>query len=300
MDGQGCKESELRIVEAAMSTRSLTDLQLGRIRYTNTLPFYHSLPSPAGRNGEEWQWEVGSPAEINRWIYEGKIDIAPISSLEYLNHQDQYLLFPELCIGSRDFSASVLLISKERIDGLNGATLSVSQESLSAAALLKILLKKKFGFENKFVVEPSNPPVMLEKSRACLVIGDEALFYKPKEFIYKTDLSQIWWEWTGRPFCFSLWAVRRSTYRECPSEVTEFYRLLKANLGRNLEDLEKLIREGTGVVFADVKFPTLFGYLFNLSYGLDEAMLQGLNLFFHHAHQMGISPEPKELEFVRT
>ena len=283
-----------------MNLRTTTGLRLGRIRYLNTLPFYHGLASKLEENGFELEWVSGSPAEINRRMRQGEIDVAPVSSLEYLNHQDRYLLLPDLCIGSRDFSSSVLLLSHERIDGMNGVTIALTEESLSAATLLKILLKYKFGFENDFQITPSHPAEMLTQFKACLVIGDEALFFRPKEFVYKSDLSELWWDWTHQPFCFSLWAVREDYYEEHAEEVKGFYRTLKSNLERNLQDLEKLIREGLGVGFADEKFPTVFSYLFNLNYGLDEAMRAGLDLFFQQAHQLGVSPEPKKLEFVET
>ena len=281
-----------------MKPRTVTALRLGRIRYLNTVPFYHGLNVPLEESGFDLEWASGSPAEINRKMRQGRIDIAPISSLEYLNHSDQYLLLPGFCIGSRDFSASVLLLSKERVEGLNGATISLSNESLSAATLLKILLKFKFKFKNKFRQQNPNPTEMLSRSNACLIIGDEALFYRPKEFVYKSDLSELWWNWSDRPFCFSLWAVRRSYYREHPGAVIQFCRRLKTNLQNNLADLERLLREGLGLTLADEKFPTVFGYLFNLSYGLDPEMQGGLELFFQLAHRLGFSPRPDKLEFV--
>ncbi len=283
-----------------MKTKTAIRCRVGRIRYTNTLPFYHGLESRLSGEGLELEWTKGSPAEINAKIREGEIDVAPISSLEYLQNQEKYLIFPKLCIGSRDFSASVLLLSKEKIEGLDGSLVSLSEESLSAAALLRILLKFKFRFENQFRRDPSNPGEMLAKAKACLVIGDEALFFHPDVFVYKTDLSELWWEWTHLPFCFSVWAVRRSYYREHQDEVRLFYRRLKFNLEKNLQDLEKLLREGLGLTLSSEKFPTVFGYLFNLNYGLDQAMLEGLKLFFDYAQRLGIAPRPGKLEFAEA
>lgn len=281
-----------------MRSRAAVRLRLGRIRYANVLPFYHGLFSSDATNSLEITEVTGSPVRLNREMREGRMDLAPISSLEYLNHQDDYLLFPGLCIGSRDFSASVLLFSKERIEGLNGVEILVSEESLSAATLLKILLKFKFRYENRFRTEKSNPAAMLSHSKACLVIGDDALLFRPEEFVYKTDLSQGWWNWTGKPFCFSLWAVRRAFYEKHEEEVIHFYKRLKSNLERNLANLGKLLDEALGLTLADEKFPTYFGYLFNLSYGLDQTMQQGLEHFYELAHRLGVSPVPRELEFI--
>lgn len=281
-----------------MKTRALTQLRVGRIRYLNTLPFYHGLNSREGEGRLALAWESGTPAEINQKIREGGIDLAPISSLEYLNHQDQYFLLPDVCIGARDFSASVLLLSHERMEGLDRATISLSQESLSAAALLRILLKLKFKFQNQFRIDSSGPLEMLARSKAALVIGDKALFFQSGEFVYKTDLSELWWEWTELPFCFSLWAVRKKAYRAHPGEIQIFAGRLKANLEKNLQDIEKLLREGMEMTLADERFPIAFGYLFNLVYQWDESMQKGLLHFFDLAHQLGLSPAPQKLEFI--
>lgn len=281
-----------------MKSKTAVRLRVGRIRYTNALPFYHPDFCGSEPKGFETVEETGSPAELNRKMRVGEIDLAPISSLEYLNHQKDYLLFPGLCIGSRDFSASVLLFSREKIEGLGGAPISLSEESLSAAALLKILLKFKFHFENSFQVEKSDPIQMLSHAKACLVIGDDALLFRPEEFLYKTDLSQLWWEWTGKPFCFSVWAVRRPFYEAHREEVLGFYEGLKINLERNLGDLEKLLTEALGLTPADERFAAFFSYLFNLSYGLDREMQDGLGHFYRLAHRLGISPKPGELEFI--
>lgn len=281
-----------------MKTKTLVRLRIGRIRYTNTLPFYHSLESLLAEEGFTLDWTVGSPVQINEKIRGGEVDIAPISSLEYLLHQEEYLLFPKLCIGSRDFSASVLLLSKEKIEGLKNSLISLSEESLSAAALLKILLKFKFNFNNRFRSDPSHPTHMLSRADACLVIGDEALFFRPTEFVYKTDLSEVWWEWTNLPFCFSVWAVRKSYYHKHEEEAHLFYRCLKTNLEKNLQDLERLLREGLGLTLSSERFPTVFGYLFNLNYGLDPLMQEGLKLFFDYAHRLGIAPQSRKFEFV--
>lgn len=283
-----------------MKTKLAAALRVGRIRYLNTLPFYHGLALTFLGDERNSTWQAGSPVEINGMMQRKEIDIAPISSLEYLNHQDQYLLFPDLCIGARDFSASVLLLSRERLEGLNGAAIALSEESLSAATLLKILLKFKYKFQNHFYTEPANPEGMLAKTDACLVIGDEALFFRPKEFVYKTDLSQLWWEWTKLPFCFSVWAVQRRYYEKYTDAVHEFFQGLKACLERNLSDIEGLLREGAEITLASENFPTAFGYLFNLNYNLDESMQESLALFFRFAHRLGVSPKPRKLRFIET
>ena len=272
----------------------LSQARIGKIAYVNTAPFYFNL-----FEGQSISPLVeGTPAEINDLMSKGKLDFAPISSLEYALHQDQYFLLPGLCIGSRDFSRSVLLFSRERIEGLNKASIILSKKSLSSAALLKILLQFKYRFENKFAVSAGSPEEMLKLGNAFLTIGDEALFYQPKEFLYKYDLSELWWNWTELPFCFAVWAVRKEFFQAFPREVFEFVRVLKENLEHNLQDLEKLLKEALSLTIASEHFSPLFGYLFNLNYYMDQEMRQGLELFYRFAARAKLAPKVKEIHFI--
>jgi len=278
-----------------------TLIRVGKISYTNSLPFYHHLDRRELSCKEPESFSIdfyeGVPAQINQAMQEGRLDIAPVSSLEFLNHQKDYLLLPHLAIGSRDFSGSVLLVSREKIEGLNKAKIALTRQSLSSAVLLKILLRFKYKFSNEFVSLDGSPEELLRNREAALVIGDDALFYRSAEFVYKYDLSELWWNWTGKPFCFAVWAVRREFATHHREELSAFYFRLQKNLETNLADIEKLLREGMNLSFMDERFAKLFGYLFNLNYGMDPLVREGLELFFRMAERLGVSPHPHKLEF---
>ena len=271
-------------------------LRIGKIRYTNCIPFYHGLEKEMpGLNFSE---EV--PVQINNLMHSGHIDIAPISSLEYLNRQNDYLLLPYLGICAERFSGSVILLSHKKIEDLNGCDIALSKESLSSSALLKILLKKKYGFENSFRMAESNPEQMLRDFPAALVIGDSALFYEPKEFVFKYDLSELWRQWTGKPFCFAVWAARRGVVEKNSAAVRFFLDSLQKTLLVNLMDLEKVVREALGLDIKDERFVKVYNYLVNLRFYMTPEILDGLQLFYQYANELGLAPDPHELEFFES
>ncbi len=283
------------------SLKTKTGIRVGRISYINSLPFYHRLTNElSAEEKTQIGFYEGYPTQVNLAMRRGEVDIAPISSLEYIHHQKDYLLLPDLAIGARDFSGSVLLLSKEKIDGLNKEKIALSKQSLSSATLLRILFKFKYKFENEFIAEEGKPEEMLARYNAALVIGDEALLYKSEEFVYKYDLSELWWNWTGKPFCFAVWAVSRDFAAKHPAELKAFYRKLKKNLEGNLSDIEGLLKDSMNLTFLDERFPKLFGYLFNLNYGLDLSMREGLELFTRLAQRLKVSPRPEKLEFAKV
>ncbi|MDP3919947.1 MAG: menaquinone biosynthesis protein [Candidatus Omnitrophota bacterium] len=279
-----------------MSNAVKTLTRIGKISYLNSLPFYHGLLSG---DEKDITFYESYPSKINMAMRHGKIDLAPVSSLEYLNNQDKYLLLPNMAIASRDFSGSVLLMAREKLDGLDNEKIALSRQSLSSAALLRILLRFKYQFKNHFVSMNSDPEKMLKKYKAALVIGDDALLHKSEDFIYKYDLSELWWDWTEMPFCFAVWVVRREFAEHNPETVRLLYRALAQNRDRNLSDLQRFLKEALNLSFLDERFAKLYGYFFNLYYALDTAIAEGLELFYRLAHRLGVSPRPKKLEYFK-
>lgn len=289
------------------SEGSSVKLKVGRIQYLNVLPFFHGLASDLTANCRvcqethsslDFSFHQHPPSVLNKMMQAGRLDVAPISSFAYLLRQKDYLLLPDLGIGSRDFSGSVILFSKLPIEGLRQKTIAVTSESVSSVMLLKILMRFKYKFSNKFVVAKPDPDAMLERYQTALMIGDAALFYKPQSFVYRYDLSELWWNWTGKPFCFALWAVRRSVAERYRAEVLCFARRLRDQREINLVNIETLLKEALGMDFMNPRFSKLFGYFFNLIFGFDEAMQEGLDLFYRLAHRYGAVDRPQKLEFL--
>ncbi|MFA5167463.1 MAG: menaquinone biosynthesis protein [Candidatus Omnitrophota bacterium] len=274
-------------------------LRIGKIRYLNCLPFYFGLLEMLRAKGMEPEMSFfeSYPVEINQAMEKGEIDAAPISSLEYFQHQDDYLLLPGLAIGTRLFARSVLLLSQKKIEQLDGAVIALSRESLSSAGLVRILLAQKYNYRNTFELTDQDPEAMLQKYPAALVIGDQALFCQPRELVYKYDLGELWYSWTGKPFVFALWAVRRGFAVRHPELLKAFLECLRENLLKNLADPEGLLKQALGITPSDKRFCSVLGYLVNLQYTLDADMKEGVLRFFELAYEEGLAPAPKPLEF---
>ncbi|OQA57699.1 MAG: Chorismate dehydratase [Candidatus Omnitrophica bacterium ADurb.Bin277] len=272
-------------------------LRVGMIRYLNCLPFYFGLETMVREKGLAAKFLESHPADLCRSLAAGEIDLAPVSSIEYLMRQKDYLIFPDLAIGAEDFVRSVTLFSKVPVNELNHSTIALSEESLSSATLLKILLKLRFGFTNQFETVAQDPARILDGHKAALMIGDAALFFESEDWVYKYDLGAMWREWTGTPFVFALWTIRRESARERPEEIREIERMLKCNLERNLADPETLLRKASGILPTEQRFVQMTGYLANMRYGLDDEMIGGLGKFFRLAHEEKLAPEPQSLEF---
>lgn len=275
-------------------------LRIGKIRYLNCLPFYYGLGSRLKEIGLEVVFSEACPARLNEALQKGEIDMAPVSSLEYLAHQDDYVLLPEFAIGAGTFARSVILFSKEKLKDLNHAAIALSEESLTSATVLRILLKRRYGFSNDFVTVAQDPLKALKEYAAALMIGDAALLFESEDWFYKYDLGEMWREWTGEPFVFSLWTVRKKLAAEHPEKIVAFQAALKENLKKNLEEPEKLLQHALGITPTEKRFAQMLGYFTNLCYELDAKMTRGLLKFYELAHQEGFAPVPKPFEFFKS
>lgn len=268
-----------------------TVLRVGRIHFLNTLPFFYSWKVTGA--GDGIRFVNGSPQEINEKMSKGEMEIGLTSSLAYALYPERLLVLPGLCIGAYRRSKSVTLYSREPIETLNGKKIALSAKSLSASALLRILLALRWRFQNEFEISHASPELMLQQHRSCLLIGDEALFFRPQD-VFSYDLSEMWWEWTGFPFCFALWTVRKSFYERFPAQVERVYEILSGGLTRNLEHLEKLV---DGTELPPGQGPVVLEYLKSLEYRLTDKVQEGLHLFFRYAQKIGLVPEAQPLEF---
>ncbi len=272
-----------------LTQKSVT--RVGKIDFLNTLPFFHSWDSSNGQSGI--RFVEGYPQQINEKMRNGEIDLGLTSSLFYARHFQDLFVLPSLCIGAYRRSRSVTLYSSKPIESLDGARIGLSAKSLSASSLLKILLKLRWGFENVFEESLLPPEQMLSCYNACLLIGDEALFFRPPG-LFAYDLSEIWWQWTGYPFCFALWTVRKSFFEGHVSETKAVFESLERNLVRNLGDIENIVQTSQVPSFQKT---LVAEYLRSLEYRLPEKIKTGLLLFFDYAQKIGLVSSSVPLNF---
>jgi len=278
-------------------TKVKTALRVGCVRYLNALPFYHQLDRSLESSNINALFERAVPSELNRRIREGGLDIALISSLEYARHPDRYRILPGFCIGAGKFSESVLLISKVPLQDLEGKTVMLSEESLSSQVLLRILLKK-MKIEADLKASSQNAEKMLVEGDACLLIGDGALKFDLPKGCHRYDLSSLWHDMTGLPFCFALWVVRRECAEDMPDSVREFLTSLADNFQSNM-------RDKAAVLSASPSFPKpgllgydrYFRYLSDLYFRWSGAMEAGLLKYYEYAREIGELKQMPALDY---
>jgi predicted solute-binding protein len=146
------------------------------------------------------------PADCARRLARGEADIGivPAAVLPELGLE----IIRGAGIASRGAVRSILLISKVAPPEIR--TLALDASSRTSVALSRIVLRDRYGVTPQCVSMPPDLPAMLEAADAALVIGDPALRIDPLKAPHTAlDLGEEWFQMTGLPMVFAVWAGRR-------------------------------------------------------------------------------------------
>jgi chorismate dehydratase len=271
--------------------------RVGHIQFLNCLPLYYALVS----NGSILDMNLvkGTPTEINRLLIDGKLDIGPISSIEYARNCDKFLLLPELTVSSENDVKSILLISKVSPEKLNGKKVALTNTSATSAALVQIILKEVYGVNPIYFSCPSNLPTMLREADAALLIGDDALraLYNPQGLLV-LDLGMEWQRLTGKKMVYAVWAVRREFAQEKPHLVKEVYESLQRSKSFSLENVDAIAKKASRWEMFSSEF--LRDYFLSLRFCFNQEYQEGLLCFCRKAKEYGFLEKIPSFKFVEV
>jgi chorismate dehydratase len=267
-------------------------IRLGHIDYSNCIPVHALLldaPPP------DVQLVRGVPSTLNRALADGAIDAAPCSSIEYARHAGEYSVLPLHAIGAAGPVQSILLESRLPLQALDGRTVAVPTASATSVVLLRALLELRLRvqpqyrwFEQVGAVDP-----LAEGAAAALRIGDVALGRARDPGCHIIDLGAEWFDWTGLPFAFAVWQVRRDVD---PARVRRLAALLaesRAYFAQHEAALADRHAAHHGLAPA-----RLLAYWRSLRFDLDHDMRQGLLHFFRLAAELGEAPLVDSLDMA--
>lgn len=235
---------------------------------------------------------TGSPASLAEQLREGELDLAMIPSIEYLKDSEQYRLLPGIAVASRGPVGTVLLAS--RLPLAEVQSIALDARSRTSAALLQVLFGKVFP--PKVSLEPADPDPkkMLKDHDAALIIGDPAFrlrFDFPDLQIY--DLSEQWFEKTGKTFVHAVVAVRH--------EIELDQKFLMTVQEAKMEGLSRL--EGiaqTASKQSRIAFETCHDYLSTkIIYDLGKEEIMGLQHFRDVCFEKGLIAQKEVIRFVQ-
>jgi chorismate dehydratase len=255
------------------------------VKYLNTAPLIWGMVK--GNQQEKYNLDFTTPAMCADELAGRKAAVGIVPSIEY-QRIDRLRILPGCSIASKNVVKSVLLLSKRPIEEVE--TVSLDNSSRTSAALVRVLLQKFYSRPLTAAPADPDPERMLQTADAALLIGDPALTFDGGElFVY--DLAAEWKKFTGLPFVFAVWAGHED------AGLGSFCADFEASRDYGLAHVDDIAREYAprlGLTPEAVKV-----YLTeNIDYSLDEENRKGLQLFYRLAHEIGLIPEAREIQFA--
>jgi len=273
-------------------------LKVGRIPYANFFPVFYYFDKVCKHT--DYKFIKGVPSKLNKMLRDGKLDISPSSSIEFLRNKDRYLILPWFSVSSAGPIYSIRLFSKLPLHNLGGKEIALSSDSETSNVLLKIILEEFLSLKCRFrSTNRRSVKSILSTFSAVLHIGDTAMIeakkLTPDTELYIYDLGELWFEYTGLPFVFALWIARKQAVAEKKELISKLSNdLIKARkyAGKKFQLIAKEAPQKKWLTEKE-----LVDYWKNISYDFTEKHLEGLRLFEKYAlkiktHRSGSLPRP--------
>jgi chorismate dehydratase len=172
---------------------------------------------------------------------------------------------------------------------------ATDDSSRTSAALVEIFLRKFVGTNPGFRRQKAVLEEMLQWHDAALLIGDPALLARTEGY-YVYDLAEQWRRWTGHPFVFAFWAVRKSALAglKMDLDLTSVFQQSRDHGLQHLDEIANTWAPRLGISGTLVR-----EYLTqNIDFFLSPENLRGLQLFYRYAGEYKILPAAPELTFL--
>lgn len=260
-------------------------VRIGAVEYLNAKPLICDLAELA----PEADLVLDLPSRLATQLAAGDLDVALIPVVEYFRGRD-YRLLPGMAIASRGPVLSVTVFSRTPWAEIRG--LALDEGSRTSVALTQVLL-------HRYGATPTLVPLRIDQEAesvetdAVLLIGDRAMRAALLGFAYSYDLGQEWFDWTGLPFVYAVWAVRPG------ADLGDVAEALVEAKRRGLARVAQIAHREAQRLEMDAAFCRR--YLTNIiRFDLGPVELAGMRRFQELAAAQGLIPEPRPLALYRV
>lgn len=255
----------------------------GWIHYTNVAPILDSLVLPEGVTAI-----TGVPTQMNAALLSGEVDIANISAVEFIRNARMLEALPDFSVAVLGPVYSVNLFHTRPLKELR--RIALTAQSAMSVALLEVLLCKRGLCPALERAEGEAEELLSSGYDGVLRIGDSALreWYRvigplgdtqtmttlpsTGRGITVTDLACEWFDLTGHPFTFAVWAYRKDN--PPPPELVQAMREARRD---GLGHLAQVAQRHAGALGLPPR--VVQHYLWNFRYHLEAPDRLGLREF---------------------
>ena len=257
------------------------------IPYLNARPLTDRLLAD---NRDGFVTVIDEPAASCIKLANGTVDAGLVSSI-LVPETDDIDIVDGVCIASEGPVESVMLFSDKPVEKISRILLDPS--SRTSNVLIQVLMQLWIGQDCRYEqATGTDIDALLKTNDAVLAIGDRAFQYAlDNPSLVAMDLAMEWKHFTGLPFVFAVWGLRRDS-----SLSPDLFRDARDNGIRQIDTItENAIRE---MDLSIIHRRLIRRYLTeNLHYTLGSRERKALFLFFRYASELGLVKEASDVRF---
>ena len=263
----------------------MSTYKIGAISFLNSRPLFYGIERGINCQGLELSYDL--PAVSSEKVAAGLLDVAIVPTIQYARIEGLKIV-PGMSISSVGSVGSVNLFCNCPLQEIS--RIAVDERSRTSVALLKILCRDLYNIQPEFLPMPPEGSTMLAENDACLIIGDNALYFRG-DYSEMRDLSSDWFELTGLPFVFAFLAGGSKSFG--PAQVSQLQQSLALGLKNTGEIARSHLVDGVeNLVEVNRRYLEE-----NINYQLSDKHLEGLKLYYRKAAELGLINGVPELRF---
>jgi predicted solute-binding protein len=264
------------------------------VSYLNTSPLVWGLLHGPQQGAFDLRFTL--PAECADQLRSGAADIGLVPTIELARQRD-LVVVPGSGIICRGAVRSILLISKKPMEAID--SFAADTGSRSSVVLTQVVLARKYGIRPRVRPYPPKLDEMLELADAALVIGDPALRIDPAmaewrgQPVHVYDMGAEWFELTGLPMVFAVWAVKNLV---ADPSLAAVFEESKAYGRRSMDEIVSVESQRLGLDERLVR-----SYLTeSIQYDLGEDERRSMSQYLKHAGELGLVEPGVEPQFLES
>ena len=245
--------------------------------------FFNAKPLLAGLDDvPEIELLPDVPSRMLGLLDDGQADAALLPVIDLQRATRPLTVIPAGCIAAAGVVLTVRVFSHVRPERIQ--TLLADTDSHTSVALAQVLWWMRFKRRLRIAPLPVAARDVAADAQAVLMIGDKVVARPPIGFDFQFDLGQMWFEMTGLPFTFAVWAAAETAH------ANELHRVLSAARRDGTDHLHELAHTFAPQYNWPLDLAERY-YTRCLQFDFTPAHREGLAEFFHYAAEVGVIGE---------
>lgn len=250
-------------------------IKVGALQFSNAIPLFYAIEEKILPNDITLVWN--NPIEINSLLNKGEVDVAMISSTDFLHNRYSYILLSDLGIAATEEVVSIRLFFKGTAPKLHKSKVYVPSMSATSSHLLKALCTYFWKVSPIFIEYDADPRPLFFQDAPFLLIGDGCLEHYDRPTHSSIDMAQAWHDATRKSFIFAVIATRNDAFQRSPHEVIAFHRLLEDSFDWAKNHPDVIVKRAAEKTHCSEQF--LKRYYSTIEYKLLSKHFHGLDYF---------------------